>query len=142
MTANELIDDVCRWVRFACEDIETAETLLRDEAVIPRHVCWLAQQGAEKILQAALIAEQVEFPFSHDLDALRNLLSDVWRVKAEHPDLAELSEWAVEARYPGDWADATLDAARRTARQARAVVDTVVLQLEEQGFRCNERRGK
>ena len=40
----------------------------------PRHACWLSQQAAEKALKAALVLERVEFPFTHDLDALRNLL--------------------------------------------------------------------
>ncbi|MDR7489356.1 MAG: HEPN domain-containing protein [Armatimonadota bacterium] len=65
---------------------------------VPRHVCWLAQQAAEKALKAALILEGVDFPFRHDLDALRNLLPEGWSVKDEHPDLTELTEWAVEAR--------------------------------------------
>jgi hypothetical protein len=46
-------------------------------------------------------------PFWHNLDALRNLLPPGWSVKQEHPDLAELTAWAVEARYPGDWPEAT-----------------------------------
>jgi HEPN domain-containing protein len=81
-------------------------------------VCWLAQQAAEKALKGALASQAIPFPFRHDLDALRNLLPDGWEVKRQHPDLAELTEWAVEARYPGDWPDATVEAARRAAVQA------------------------
>ena len=43
---------------------------------------------------------EIEFPFTHDLDRLRDLLPEGWRVKTEFPDLAELTIWAVEARYP------------------------------------------
>jgi hypothetical protein len=45
----------------------------------------------------------MEVPFWHNRDALRNLLPSGWSVKQEYPDLAELTVWAVEARYPGDW---------------------------------------
>ena len=138
MSNPERIAEVRRWLRFAREDLTAAEALLRDEGVVPRHVCWLAQQAAEKALKAALVAVDVEFPFRHDLDALRNLLPPGWRIKSEHPDLAELTEWAVEARYPGDWPDATREAAQRAACQSRAVCECIVAELEERGVSCGE----
>jgi HEPN domain-containing protein len=133
MSNLELLEDVRRWPRFAREDLEGAESLLSEEEFVPRHVCWLAQQAAEKALKAALVSEGTDFPFRHDLDALRNLLPDGWAVKTAHPDLAELTEWAVEARYPGDWPDATIDDARRAAGQARAVYECVVADLVRRG---------
>ncbi len=118
--------EALRWLRFAQEDLAEAERLLRFSDAIPRHICWLAQQAAEKALKAALILEGVEFPYRHDLDALRNLLPNGWAVKKEYPDLAELTVWAVEARYPGDWPEATLEDAQRAVDQARGVLDFVV----------------
>jgi len=56
-------------------------------------------------------------------------------VRREHPDLAELTEWAVEARYPGDWQEATVEDAQRAARQARAVFESALSDLVEQGIR-------
>lgn len=47
----------------------------------PRQVCYLAQQTIEKALKAALILEQIVFPFSHDLDRLRIMLPAGWQVK-------------------------------------------------------------
>jgi len=138
MSNPEQLDEICRWVRFAREDLEAAEALVTGEDFVPRHVCWLAQQAAEKALKAALVSQEVDFPFRHDLDALRNFLPDGWRVKTEHPDLAELTEWAVEARYPGDWPDATVEAAQRAARQSRAVYDCIVIDLEQHGIRCTD----
>jgi HEPN domain-containing protein len=90
-----------RWLRYALEDLEAGEALLNQQTVVPRHICWLAQQSAEKALKAALIFLQVDFPRRHDLDALRNLLPAGWKIKEEQPDLATLTEWSVEARYPG-----------------------------------------
>jgi HEPN domain-containing protein len=141
MSSPERLVEVRRWVRFAREDLEAAETLLTSEDFVPRHVCWLAQQAAEKALKAALVSQEVDFPFRHDLDALRNLLPEGWRVKTQHPDLAELTEWAVEARYPGDWPDATVEAARRAGVQGRAVFDCIVADLEIRGIRCEEPGG-
>jgi hypothetical protein len=56
---------------------------------------------------------------------LRNLIPGDWQVKASHPDLAALTEWAVGARYPGDWPEADLEDARAAVLQARAVFESV-----------------
>lgn len=108
MRSPEVIAEALRWLRFAREDLLAADSLMAGGTFIPRHVCWLAQQVAEKALKAALVLEGVDFPFRHDLDALRDLLPEGWTVKQQHPDLAELTEWAVEARYPGDWPEPTM----------------------------------
>jgi len=136
MSSSELLDEVRRWLRFAREDLEAAETLLDEERCVPRHVCWLAQQAAEKALKGALASQQIQFPFRHDLDALRNLLPGDWTVKQQQPDLAELTEWAVEGRYPGDWPDATVEDAQRAAAQARTVHECVIEDLARYGIRA------
>lgn len=138
MNNRELLAEVGRWLRFAREDLEEAEALAARSGFIPRHVCWLAQQAAEKALKGALASQQIPFPFRHDLDALRNLLPDGWKVREEHPDLAGLTEWAVEARYPGDWPDALADDARRAAKQARAVFESVTSDLARHGVHLDD----
>ena len=50
--------------------------MLESASIVPRHVCWLAQQAAEKAIKAVLVFLQIDFPRSHDLDALRNLAPD------------------------------------------------------------------
>ncbi len=134
MSNPEQVAEVRRWLRFADEDLDTAERLLLDEASIPRHVCWLSQQAVEKALKGGLVSAEIAFPFRHDLDVLRNLLPAGWDVKQQHPDLAELTEWAVEARYPGDWPDVTADEARRAAQQSRAVVECIRADLKRRGL--------
>jgi len=110
--------DTQRWLRFAYEDLLAAKALLGLPNAYPRHACWLAQQSAEKSLKAALIFLQIEFPFTHDLDRLRELLPDGWRIKTEQPQLYSLSVWAVEARYPGDAPEAVEADARAAHQQA------------------------
>jgi HEPN domain-containing protein len=91
-------------------------------------------QAAEKVLKAVLVFLQIDFPRHHDLDALRNLIPVSWPLKEEHPDLSDLTEWAVEARYPGDWPDATEEDARSAVQQARAVWQSVCRDLASHGF--------
>jgi HEPN domain-containing protein len=118
MSETEHQAEVQRWLRYAREDLVAAEALVGQRTIAPRDVCWLAQQAAEKALKAVLVFLQIDFPRRHDLDALRNLMPTDWHLKEEHPDLAELTEWAVEARYPGDWPDASEQDARSAVQQA------------------------
>ena len=139
MSDPELRAEALRWLVFSREDLAVAERLLGLPEAVPRHICWFAQQAAEKALKAALILEGVDFPFRHDLDALRNLLPDGWTVKKKFPDLAELTVWAVEARYLGDWPEATRDDAERAVAQARAVLESIILDFKRRGVKVDER---
>lgn len=71
---NKTTIETQRWLAYAKRDLEAAQALLNQGAIFTQQVCFLAQQGAEKALKAGLIFEQIEFPFRHDLDMLRNLL--------------------------------------------------------------------
>ncbi len=139
MSAPEPAEEARRWLEFEEEDLMEAEALMARQEAVPRHACWFAQQSAEKALKAALVLEGIEFPFRHDLDALRNLLPAGWRVKQEHPQLADLTVWAVEARYPGDWPEATREDARRAVLRARAVLSSIVEDFRSRGIEV--RRG-
>jgi len=81
-----------------------------------------------------LVFLQVDFPRHHDLDALRNLLPTGWPAKENPRDLSELTEWAVESRYPGDWPEASEPDAREAVKQAQAVWTCVCADLEQHGF--------
>jgi HEPN domain-containing protein len=118
MSEPRVVDETRRWLRYAQEDLLTAQTMLGHTGVAPRHLCWLAQQVVEKAIKAVLVFLQVDFPRTHDLDALRDLVPHGWPFRAEYPDLATLTEWAVEARYPGDWPEANEADARAAMTQA------------------------
>ena len=123
MNDLEQVNEARRWLRFALEDFEVAQELFSGRRM--RHACFLAQQAAEKALKAALALEGLSIPYMHDLNAARNLLPDSWAVKSEQPDLAELTVWATESRYPGDWQEATESDAIRALADARAVYDSI-----------------
>ena len=126
-------DEARRWIRFAEEDLKAARTLMSTADSALRHVCWFYQRAAEKSLKAALIFEDIAFPFTHDLDVLRNTLPSGWSVKETHPDLADLTECAVEGRYPGDWLEPTLDDATRAESVAATVYESIRSELVRRG---------
>ena len=124
MSADEHIIEARRWLQYAREDLETAETLLTHTLVF-RQICWLTQQAVEKMFKAALFALQVNFPRAHDLDLLRNLLPASWQVKEQFSDLAEMTEWAVESRYPGNWPEAIESDAEKALEQAKQIWNVI-----------------
>ena len=131
---DPVVADALRWLRYSTEDLDVARVLLASSPLVPRHVCWLAQQSAEKALKAALVLEGVEFPFTHDLDALRNRLPETWLVHTTHSDLAELTQWAVETRYPGDWPEVTPEDAVRAESETAALLVSVFAEFERRSL--------
>ena len=114
-----------RWLAYAFSDFNAARILLSDPDHFPRQVCFLAQQTAEKALKAILVLLEIEFPFTHDLDRLRDIIPNGWRIKTEYPDLADLTIWAVEARYPGDAPRVTEKDASDALKKAENVYQSV-----------------
>jgi HEPN domain-containing protein len=72
-----------------------------------------------------LVLLEIEFPFTHDLDQLRNLIPTGWHVKTEFSELAELTIWSIEARYPGDMPSVVEGDARNALQTAEAMYRTV-----------------
>lgn len=134
MQTTDRLADTARWLRYAEEDLVTAETLLRQPHVPPRQACWFAQQSTEKALKAVLIFLQIDFRRTHDLNVLRDLVPESWELKTAHPDLSDLTRWAAEARYPEDTPETTSTDASEAVEQARAVWTSVSAALAEHGY--------
>ena len=138
MQTVDRLADTARWLRYAEEDLTTAETFLGHPHVPPRQSCWHAQQAAEKALKAALIFLQIDFRRTHNLNVLRDLLPDNWQLKTAPSDLGDLNRWAVEARYPEHTREATTADASKSVEQARAVWTSVSTALAQHGYQAEQ----
>ena len=112
------LDDAKVWMEYSESDLRAAQTLLESRDFFPLQICFLSQQCAEKAIKAILVFEEVNFPKG-------------WKVKGQFPDLAELTIWAVESRYPGDMPEISEKEARETLQLAEAVFDAVTAELKE-----------
>jgi HEPN domain-containing protein len=126
--------DTARWLQYAKEDLLLAAIALARTDVPARESCWLAQQAAEKAVKALLVFLGIDFLRTHNLDALCRCLPDDSATRIAHPDLGWLTGWAVEARYPGDWPEATSEDARQAVEQGQTVVESVTNELKLRGF--------
>ena len=113
--------DVRDWVVKAEEDYETARLLVRKRKQnLSNPVCFHAQQCAEKYLKAFLIFHRIPFPKTHDLLDLLELAKQADpTLELLRPDLAHLEPYAVEFRYPGEFA--TRGDAKRSVQVATHV---------------------
>ena len=115
------------WLRKADTDLAVAERLLSDEAPFCDAITFHCQQAAEKYIKAVLASWDIEFPKTHDLESLLNL------VATANPGLADglrdvivLTPYGVELRYPGDRPDASQEEAGDAVRLARQVRDAIL----------------
>ena len=97
-------------------------------------MCFLAQQAAEKAIKAILVFRQIDFPKSHDLEALINLIPDEWTIRNLGLDVSTLTEWAVEARYPGDWPEVTESDAQTALTLGKGTLQAVVDDFSSRGL--------
>lgn len=116
--------------RYAVEDLLVARQLLATSEVVPRAVCLHAQQAIEKALKSVLADRDVSFPRTHNLVALSALLAD-GGARLDKVDLAELTAWAVQSRYPGEWSEPNV----QNAISAVAAAETVLVVLSGSGHR-------
>ena len=89
------------WLRSARSDLTLARTEKR-RYVLYQHLCFHAQQAAEKSLKALLLACGMTVPRTHDLAFLMDLLPPDIRLPPSMVDLPTLTKYAVQQRYPGE----------------------------------------
>jgi HEPN domain-containing protein len=89
-------DLVRQWVLKAEEDFGVAKYLVAENTPYLRAVGFHAQQAAEKLLKALLVRHQIEFPKTHNLGELLDLVASVDRHLAESLwDVTALNPYAV-----------------------------------------------
>ena len=113
------------WERYAEYDSQTAEILIREQGP-SNPICFHAQQVAEKYLKGFLVVQKIEFKKTHQLEYLLTLCeqSDNSFEKLRD-DIAYLSEFYTEVRYPADMPEFSLDECQKAFEAAKNVRDFV-----------------
>jgi HEPN domain-containing protein len=119
---EQIVAVAWEWVRKADEDLGAATHLLRVGRECPTSsVAFHAQQCVEKYLKAVLAFNSVEFPKTHDIERLVELLP--LDVSLRLPVLLQrtLTMYGTTTRYPGDYEPVSLAEARQAVIAARRV---------------------
>ncbi len=135
---ENLIPEVREWMRFAWDDLFTARGHLTGHQDAPWIVAYHAQQCAEKTLKAYLIFCGVQFPFTHSIAALRELVSEHAAWSEELSEADALTEFATSARYPGVRNPVTKERAKSSVECAIRVYERVRRALVEEGVAIDQ----
>ncbi len=101
MKNQSLLED---WLRRAKSNLERAMVGKISEGVVYEDLCFDCQQAVEKSLKALLVYRNVVFPRTHSISLLFELISTTGIIiPDEIKDAVILTEYAVSARYPGDY---------------------------------------
>jgi len=110
------------WVRKAEIDFKTADHLFQSGPDFAEGAAFHSQQAAEKYLKAFLVWHQIEFPKTHDIEALLKLAG---RTDDKIPEIlgeaAMLTPYGVDYRYPGEYPEVSRSDAERAFRLADRV---------------------
>jgi HEPN domain-containing protein len=92
-----------QWLVKAQEDWDAVEILITQKRPPKGAVCFHCQQCIEKLLKAILVREQIEFPKTHDIGRLIELVRNyVPGVTEFSLHARKLSVHGVDARYPDE----------------------------------------
>jgi HEPN domain-containing protein len=132
MNRDEAISDlVSKWIKKAEADLLTAERELSFEDPVTQTICFHCQQAAEKYLKAFLVHRQIYFTKTHKIMELLELCGTVDSLFRETLQSADdLTDYAVEVRYPDIWLEPTIAEAREALEIARKVKRFVLDRLK------------
>lgn len=124
-------DFVQQWLGKAQRDLLAASVLLKTDLEDYENAGFHAQQAAEKYIKAFLVRYQIEFPKTHDIAILRQLVDKIDRRTAEQLAPADvLTPYGVTFRYPGASTIASRKDGQEALRVAEQVRDAVLEQLK------------
>lgn len=113
-------DTPAAWLASAQSDLALATATV--PGVMREHLCFHAQQAAEKSLKAVLIDRQIAFPKTHSIKLLIELLPTDIEQTSALLDAVSLTEYATVFRYPGEIEPITDDEYHHLLDMAKYVV--------------------
>jgi HEPN domain-containing protein len=123
MKDKSLVDE---WLKRAHSNLEKAKVGRISDAILFEDLCFDCQQAVEKSLKALLVYLDIEFEKIHSITRLLNRV-EVARVNVpnEIKKAVELSVYAVDTRYPGDYDPVTESEYREALGTAEKFVNWV-----------------
>lgn len=93
---------VMEWLKRAKSNLERAKAGRVSKDVLYEDLCFDCQQSAEKAIKALLISIDKRFPPIHSIARLLELLSETdIEIPEKVKKTIDLTDYAVETRYPG-----------------------------------------
>lgn len=115
--------DPLAWLARAKSNLKIAELGSGQPGIFLEDLCFDAQQAAEKALKAVCVRHNLDFPKTHSLVILMDILESAGLQIPPEVEAADgLTSYAVQARYPGWGEEVTKEEHQRALELARQVV--------------------
>lgn len=102
-----------QWIIKAQHDLKDAENNLSSKEFYTDTICFHCQQACEKLLKGYLFYNKIKFERTHNLEVLLHQCIALDKSFETFKDtLPTLTPYAIEMRYPDDFAEPTIEEAR------------------------------
>jgi HEPN domain-containing protein len=130
-------DITLRWIKKAEDDLKTVEYLISFNDFPSNVVCFHCQQAIEKYLKAYLTWVETKVKKVHDLETILNFCieRDKEFKNLNKEEITKLTIYAVEARYPDEYIESSIEEAKSSYETAKKVREFVLNRLKEKGFK-------
>jgi HEPN domain-containing protein len=124
-------DFVQQWLAKANQDLSVAQLLLKDQFEGNEAVGFHAQQAVEKFMKAFLVRHQIEFPKTHNISVLKELIAKVdQKLSQQFVPMEVLTAYGVEYRYPGVYDPVSQTQGKEALSLAEQARDLILSKLE------------
>jgi HEPN domain-containing protein len=121
---------ILRWLDKADEDLAAGIHLLKEGSSFLNVVASQAQQAAEKFIKGYLTWRQKDFPKTHNLEILVELVAEVDpQTATELKEVITLTDFVITARYPEDLLAISLPQAQEAITLAQKAAEIVLSAL-------------
>ncbi|MBF0465719.1 MAG: HEPN domain-containing protein [Nitrospirae bacterium] len=119
---------VHNWLIRAKSNLEKAKAGKVSSGIMFEDLCFDCHQAAEKSLKALLICREIDFPKTHSISRLLEIIEGTGtQIPEEIKDSVILTDYAVETQYPGDYVP--ID--EKMYEEALRIADSVVKWVEK-----------
>jgi len=123
-------ENYLKWVKRAESNLKLAK-IGNKKGIVYEDLCFEAQQSAEKALKALLIFFEDKFPKVHSFTVLLERLERYVKIPKEIKEVLDLSDYAVQTRYPGAYYPIRKKEYQRALQISQKVLTWVKLVIKE-----------
>jgi HEPN domain-containing protein len=118
------------WIDRAKSSYELSKATISNNIYF-EDLCYQTQQATEKALKGLLIYYGVEPEFAHNIGILLNELEKYTEITDNIKESMELTNYAVQTRYPGSYDDITKKEYEKAVKIAKECLDWVENKIKE-----------
>jgi HEPN domain-containing protein len=111
------------WIRRANVNLEKIKEIKSNKKIDREEDCFEAQQASEKAIKGVMVFLKIEYPHSHSIRTLLDIIQkNGYNVPEKIWEAEKLTSFSGEPRYPGDYDPVTKEEMRALIKIGRNVV--------------------